>query len=331
MLYSRWCAIYECAIFKNADTLFPEEVDQYDPYVMREALHNCIAHQDYAQGSGRIFVVEFPDRLIFTNSGPFLPGSIEEVIRRDAPDPDVPTSFLPEAMVQLNMIDTVGSGIKRMFVKQRNKFFPLPDYDLSDNKVKVTIIGKVLDLEYARVLSQHPGLSLDEIILLDKVQKRKPLAAAEVAHLHGRGLIEGKPGNYYLSGSVAAKTNQNVAYLKSKGLSDAHYEGLIMELVLSCQGVSRTDINQLLDDQLPSFATPLEKAKKIELLINKLRRQGRILNRGSRGQPQWVAGPQATTTNLPRRRTTTTAEPDGSGRKRTKALPPLPQPANEDF
>jgi len=31
-------------------TLFPEEVDQYDPYIIREALNNCIAHQDYSLG-----------------------------------------------------------------------------------------------------------------------------------------------------------------------------------------------------------------------------------------------------------------------------------------
>ena len=28
----------------KAGTLFPDEVDQYDPYIIREALHNCIAH-----------------------------------------------------------------------------------------------------------------------------------------------------------------------------------------------------------------------------------------------------------------------------------------------
>jgi hypothetical protein len=28
-------------------TLFPLEVSQYDPWVLREILHNCIAHQDY--------------------------------------------------------------------------------------------------------------------------------------------------------------------------------------------------------------------------------------------------------------------------------------------
>ena len=34
-------------------------------------------------------------------------------------------------MVSLNMIDTQGGGIKRMFQVRRRRFFPLPDYDLS--------------------------------------------------------------------------------------------------------------------------------------------------------------------------------------------------------
>ncbi|WP_327849385.1 ATP-binding protein, partial [Anoxybacillus ayderensis] len=57
--------------------------------------------------------------------------------------------FLAEAMVNLNMIDTIGSGIKKMFLEQRKRFFPMPDYDLSEpNKVKVTIYGKILDYNY---------------------------------------------------------------------------------------------------------------------------------------------------------------------------------------
>ncbi len=51
-------------------SLFPIEVDQYDAYVIREALHNCIAHQDY-ELNGRISVVEKPDELIFSNLGRF--------------------------------------------------------------------------------------------------------------------------------------------------------------------------------------------------------------------------------------------------------------------
>lgn len=164
-------------------TLFPEEVDRYDPYNIKEALSNCIAHQDYSL-SGRINVVEIEDeQLIFSNAGDFLPGSIENVLENEQPPTIYRNSFLAQAMLNLNMIDTVGSGIKRMFRSQRERFFPMPDYDLSNQKVKVTIIGKVLDLDYARVLAKHPDITLEEIILLDKVQKRKELTEEEINQL----------------------------------------------------------------------------------------------------------------------------------------------------
>jgi ATP-dependent DNA helicase RecG len=94
-------------------TLFPDELDMYDPFVIREALHNCVAHKDYAVG-GKILLVEFPDRLIFVNDGSFIPGTVEAAIERDRPSSQSRNPFLANAMFQLNMIDTIGSGIKRM-------------------------------------------------------------------------------------------------------------------------------------------------------------------------------------------------------------------------
>jgi ATP-dependent DNA helicase RecG len=66
------------------NTLFPTEVAQYDAWVMRELLHNCIAHQDYRL-NGRIQVVEHEDSLLFTNLGHFIPPSVEWVIDTDSP------------------------------------------------------------------------------------------------------------------------------------------------------------------------------------------------------------------------------------------------------
>jgi len=57
--------------------------------------------------------------LLFTNLGEFLPGSLEEVISRDAPPELHRNRCLTEAMVNFNMIDTIGSGIKRMFKVQQ--------------------------------------------------------------------------------------------------------------------------------------------------------------------------------------------------------------------
>jgi ATP-dependent DNA helicase RecG len=87
-------------------------VDQYDPYLIREALNNCIAHQDYTL-SGKINFVEHEDgKLVFINSGSFIPSSVEEVVIADAPEPTYRNPFLVEAMINLNMIDAIGSGIK---------------------------------------------------------------------------------------------------------------------------------------------------------------------------------------------------------------------------
>ena len=180
-------------------SLFPEEVDQYDPYIIREALHNCIAHQDYTL-SGRINVVEREDgQLFFTNVGSFIPKDVSIVIKQDAPQELYRNPFLAQAMVTLNMIDTIGSGIKRMFTIQREKLFPMPDYDFADNRVAMKITGKILDLEYAKVLAQLPSLSLSETILLDKVQKRQPLSSEEVNLLRRRKLIKGEGTHLHIS------------------------------------------------------------------------------------------------------------------------------------
>ena len=160
-------------------TLFPEEVDQYDAFIIREALNNCIAHQDYTMG-GKINLVELENsKLVFINSGSFIPSSIEEVVIANAPEPIYRNPFLVEAMINLNMIDAIGSGIRRMFNIQRKKFFPLPDYEFSDNKVKLTITGKVVDINYARKIASVPDLSLVDIIALDKAVSYTHLRAHE--------------------------------------------------------------------------------------------------------------------------------------------------------
>ena len=68
-------------------TPFPEEIDIVVKlgYVIREALNNAIAHQDYTLG-GQINVVEYDDKLVFSNKGSFIPGNIERVLVSDAPE-----------------------------------------------------------------------------------------------------------------------------------------------------------------------------------------------------------------------------------------------------
>ena len=258
------------------DSLFPEEVEQYDPYIIREALNNCIAHQDYKLG-GKISVVEFEDgRLCFNNVGHFIPESVEKVIQADAPESRYRNMTLANAMVSLNMIDTIGSGIKKMFMIQKRKFFPLPEYDLANDKVLVTITGRVLDLNYAKKIAATPNLSLDDIILLDRVQKSQPLTEQQTKYLKKLKLIEGRRPNLFISAHVAKHADEKVQYMKNKGLDDDYYKEFICNYLKKFKQAKRADIDKIILDKLPSILDENQKKNKVKNLLQSLRNIGVI-------------------------------------------------------
>lgn len=268
-------------------TLFPVELTQYDPWVIREALHNCIAHQDYGL-RGRIQVVETPDALLLTNVGGFLPGCVETVIEQDAPLEIYRNPFLAEAMVNLNMIDTQGGGIKRMFIKQRERFFPMPDYELAQpERVMVTLRGRILDERYTRMLMARNGLDLATIVLLDKVQKGVRIGANDVRRLKAAALVEGRYPSLIIAGPVAAATGQKAQHIRNRGFDSQYYRDMIVALVREHGPVSREDIDRLLLDKLPEVLSPDQKLSKVHNLISSL--SGKMIrNVGTRQAPQWI-------------------------------------------
>jgi ATP-dependent DNA helicase RecG len=252
------------------------EITQYDPWVIRETLHNCIAHQEYPRG-GRINVVEESESLLFTNLGEFLPGSVEEVIRQDAPPEVYRNRFLAEAMVNLNMIETIGSGIKRMFTKQRERNFPMPDYDLSRaGKVKVGIMGKVIDEKYTRMLMARTDLDLMDVIALDKVQKGKRISTDEFKSLKGKKLVEGRRPNLFVSAEVAAAAETMVDYLKKRGIDKAYCQKMVVELLRRQGQATRRDFEKLLLGKLSDALDDDQKRNAVTNLLQEMRRGGII-------------------------------------------------------
>lgn len=263
------------------DSMFPDEMLRYDLFNLREPLHNCIAHQDYTK-CARIEVVEIEDdRLIFQNYGQFLPESVESVVQKDCPESVYRNRFLTEAMRNLNMIDTEGGGIKKMFNKQRLRLFPMPEYDLSDEKVKVTIIGKVIDEAFARILTRNSDLTLMQIMLLDKVQKHKDLSHEEIKYLRSMNFIEGRKPNYFLSADVVKPTRSRklkTEYIHNKGFDNEHYRNLILQYINRFGRATREDIDDLLWEKLPAHldGDNNKKKDKIGNLLSSLRIAGRI-------------------------------------------------------
>ena len=103
--------------------------------------------------------------------------------------------FLAEAMVNLRMIDTMGFGIHDiMFLGQARRYFPLPDFDLTDSShVVLQLSGRFIDENYSRALLTESDLSWSDIVTLDRIQKGLPPTDEQaVQSLRRRRLIEGR-------------------------------------------------------------------------------------------------------------------------------------------
>ena len=199
------------------NSLIPAEVWKYDTESILEALHNSIAHQKY-ECNARIIVTEDMDKLIFQNEGNFYDGDYSQYILGDKTPKCYRNPALVRAMVNIKMIDTQGYGIHKMFVSQRNRYLPMPDYNKSTaNEVILTLSGTVIDENYSLMLLSNQSISLTEAVLLDKVQKGCHISQDSVAMLRKRHLIEGRMPHIYVSRQVAQATAQKVQYSKHKG------------------------------------------------------------------------------------------------------------------
>jgi len=272
-------------------TLFPTPVSQYDAWVIREALHNAIAHQDYSLG-GKINIVEHPHRLIFSNLGEFIPPSVEWMLATQSPPEYYRNPYLVHAMIHLRMIDQMGSGIRRMFEAQKQRFFPLPEYFMENEtlpRIEATIDGKILNIKYTQMLMKRQNLSLEDAVRLDKIQKKKPLSPNDIKCLKQAKLIEGRSPNYYISSKVAAWTGGEAHYIRNRPFSDAYYKEKILEYLAIYKKSTRKDIHNLIFPILSDILDNRQKIFKINNLLQSLRKENRIANQGSRVSPLWVA------------------------------------------
>lgn len=270
------------------DQLVPIEVAKYDRKIVLEALHNCIAHQDYTR-NGRVVVIEKPDRLIFESEGAFFEGVPADYVGGHKTPRRYRNPFLTQAMAELNMIDTMGYGIHEMHLGQARRYFPMPDYDLNEPQaVKLTLYGAVVDVAYSRLLIQKTNLPLSDILALDRVQKKLPIEDAVVKRLRQAKLIEGRKPHLYVSAAVASATAAKADYINTRGQDDEFYIKQITDYMTKFGSASRQEIDKLLLSKLSDALDSTQKQNKIGNLLTGMRIGGVITNAGTRKVPKWV-------------------------------------------
>jgi ATP-dependent DNA helicase RecG len=229
------------------------------------------------------------DRLTFESAGRFFEGKVSDYTLGNRTPWRYRNRFLADAMVNVNMIDTMGYGIQRMFIQQRRRFYPLPDFDLSQpDMVVVTIHGKVIDPNYTALLMEHQDLPLETVILLDRIQKRQPISKDEAITLRRLQLVEGRFPNLFVAAHIASVTGDKARYIRNRAFDDEHYKQMIIKYLQQYPNASRQDIDTLLLDKLSDVLSENQKRIKVKNLLAAMSRDGLIHNAGSRRFPRWV-------------------------------------------
>lgn len=265
--------------FTLSGSMFPETMMRYDVFTLREPLCNCIAHQDYGKKT-RIEVIEREDEfLLFRNYGQFLPASVEAVVEHNFPESEYRNPFLVEAMRNVKMVETEGGGIRKLYLQQKKRFFPMPEYDTSNGKVVCKISGNVLDENFARILVNNPELSIVEIMQLDRIQKHLPVTDDTIALFRKKGYIEGRKPNVYLSAKIVGTARQvglKTSYVKNRSFDDDYFIDMILKYLKKFKQASRYDIDMLITDKLSDVLTDEQKKSKVGNILTKMRKKDLI-------------------------------------------------------
>ena len=260
-----------------ANELLAVTLPRYDTNtVLLEGLHNCLAHQDYAQ-CGRIVVEESAGLVRMINLGGFFDGQPDEY----ASGQRTPERYRNErlakamAMAEVGMIDKQGFGIHDMVLAQRRRFLPLPDYEGSSPlRTVFNVHGQEIDANYTHWLMERTDLPIEHVLWLDRLQKGLKLDAVQVAELRTAGLVEGRISNLFVSAHVANATDTRTVYTRNKGLDDHYYKTLVLQHLRDFKTAPASELRELLMKKLPDALTAAQKESKVKNLLTALRTRG---------------------------------------------------------
>jgi ATP-dependent DNA helicase RecG len=142
---------------------------------------------------------------------------------------------------------------------------------------KLPFTGELINENYSRQLKKHPELSLDDVIALDKVQKKQPVGETEIARLRELKLVVGLASELQVAGNYSK-------------ISYEDYKHMILELITQNGSATKEDIvNMIMPTLSPDI--PLEKRlKKIANIVTKLSAKEKVIinNSNTDKYPVWI-------------------------------------------
>ena len=229
----------------------------------------------------------FPDVmqgfLYYANGGSFIPGSLQKALATHGPQRHYRNECLCNAMVNFNMIDIVGRGIRKIFNEQWKRHFPMPDYeiDAANKEVAVRLYGNAINEKYTKLLKENKDLTLEDCILLDAVQKGHRLNESDAKNLLERGLVEGEYPGLTISLSIARQTKQLPEYTKVKGLERDKIKQMALQFIQNAgeEGTRREFVIEYLREALPARNTKEQNQRLVGNILAEMSNEGLVIQK----------------------------------------------------
>ena len=152
-------AIEQAIAFINKNTRHPIRIvglnritlDEYPVEALREALVNAIAHRDYNDGSRKIIVEKFADRIVISSPGRLPHPLTIKKLQTGKYKPCSRNPIIAQCLSYFHRIEERGSGFRRMKAQ------------MLDHGLDQPLLGT--DSGYFQVIFQGPGDDLDKLRL----------------------------------------------------------------------------------------------------------------------------------------------------------------------
>ncbi|MDO5853789.1 MAG: ATP-binding protein [Thermoplasmata archaeon] len=255
---------WTCPVGSGEDV---RQVSAYRNSSLLEAVRNAVAHQDFALG-GTVDVIERESESVTVVSRGSFPARSPESFISGPPQSKPPRNqFLVSAMAGMGVVPASGTGIRSMYVSQASRRFPMPDFDISDDRVAVRFPG-IRAGAYARVLDVRDDLDLRTMMDLDRLAKLRYVPERRVRSLARRGLVEVMDG----VPCIASGAGQDVLSAFVTGTD----EDAVLALIDRNGSVTRGDVADILAARDPKELSPEQVRTKATNLLQSMRRRGLI-------------------------------------------------------
>lgn len=244
-----------------------KKVSAYRNSSLLEAVRNAICHQDYSMGGAIDIVERDRESVTVISKGSFPQRSPESFITDAPPSSATGNKFLIAAMAGIGAVPASGTGIKSMYMAQASRRFPMPDFDISDDRVAVRFPG-IRGGAYARVLDTRGDLDLRTIMDLDRLAKLRYVPERRIRALVRRNLVEIMDG----VPCIASGAGQDLLSSFVIGTD----EDAVIALMERNGSVTRSDVAGILAARDTKELTEEQVLVKATNLLQSMRRKGLV-------------------------------------------------------